>query len=74
MTETVDLRVLWDAAEVGQPGPPWHGRLICFETDPETGFICGRATNHGGHQHVALSSPDRESPTTVVAIWPGDRQ
>jgi hypothetical protein len=73
MTETVDLRVLWDAAEVGQLGPPLHGQAPCWDTDPATGFICTRAAGHGPHQHVATAAENAAAPTSVVATWPGEQ-
>jgi hypothetical protein len=68
MTETVDIRALWDAAKEGDPRPPHHGGHICGQPDSRHNSwsvppnMCTRAYGHSG-QHVATTSQ------RVVAVW-----
>lgn len=62
MTETVDQRVLWDLALVGDELPPHNGWPCAARHGP---WDCLRLAEHTG-QHVATTG---DTVQIVVAVW-----
>lgn len=70
MSETVDIRSLWDAAVVGQEPPPPHGGAPCADQHPTRLYVCSRLVLHAG-QHVTIAPALRRNGSLeVAATWP----
>lgn len=72
MTETTDIRHLWQHARVGDRLPPadWP----CGAVKPDGTWVCNRANDHDGTRHVATvaTTVGGMPAVEVVAVWDGN--